>query len=138
MSEESRRRPLKVVPALSAVAVAVGLTLYFVSDQGGCIPETCGQVVGSTLRTLHAAQEASFARDSAYATEWEALEIYVAPEVTLELLYADPRGWSARATHGDLPDMSCVMWDGDVPSAPLTERGMTAQEPARLYCDFPT
>ena len=130
-------RKLKILSGVAVIAAAA-LTLRAVARAGECAPETCGFDVGSTLRNLQALQEIHRAEHARFATALDELRLEVSPDVSIDLLHAQPDGWAARGRHRELEGASCVLWEGAVPVPPATDRGLVAKEPSRLYCDFPT
>jgi hypothetical protein len=74
------------------------------------------------LRKLGQAQTAYFGTQSTYSRRVETLPLQYGWQrgVSVTLIYADQRSWSARATHEALPDKSCVVWFGKPLSRPIT------------------
>ena len=75
------------------------------------------------LRKLNEAQVAYFGTQGMYSRRLERLPLQFGWQrgVTVTLLHADQRSWSARATHASRPGKSCVVWFGSPPTRPTTE-----------------
>ena len=75
------------------------------------------------LRNLAQAQAAYFATQGSYSLRPDRLQLQFAWQrgVSVTLLKADRRSWSARATHDARPGRSCVIWYGSPSSRPVTE-----------------
>lgn len=75
------------------------------------------------LRNLTQAQTAYFGTQGVYSRRAEQLQIQFAWHrgVSVTLLHADRRSWSARATHIARPGKSCVVWYGSPSTRPATD-----------------
>jgi hypothetical protein len=75
------------------------------------------------LRKLGEAQLAYFGTQGRYSSGVERLPIQFIWQrgVSVTLLHADRRSWSARATHASRPGKSCVVWFGAPARRPATE-----------------
>jgi hypothetical protein len=74
------------------------------------------------LRKMVQAQTAYFGTQNTYSRRVETLPLQFGWQrgVSVQLIHADQRGWSARATHQALPDKSCVVWFGKPLRRPMT------------------
>jgi hypothetical protein len=75
------------------------------------------------LRNLAGAQEAYYAIQGIYSRRPELLQLQFGWQrgVTVTVLQADRRSWSARATHASRPGKSCVVWFGSPQTRPVTQ-----------------
>jgi hypothetical protein len=90
------------------------------------------------LRNLGRSQDTYYGLQGVYSrrTEPFALQYLWHRGVSLTILTADSRSWSAKATHAARPGKSCVIWFGPVPKKPATERQQRVPEqPATPVCD---
>jgi hypothetical protein len=74
------------------------------------------------LRKLAQAQIAYFGTQNTYSRRVETLPLQYGWQrgVSVTLIHADQRSWTARATHVAAPDKSCVVWFGKPPRRPRT------------------
>ena len=74
------------------------------------------------LRKLAQAQTAYFGTQGAYSRRVETLPLQFGWQrgVSVTLIHADQRSWTARATHEARPDKSCVVWFGRPLRRPMT------------------
>jgi hypothetical protein len=74
------------------------------------------------LRKLALAQTAYFGTQGTYSRRVETLPLQFGWQrgVSVTLIHADQRSWTARATHEARPGKSCVMWFGKPLSRPAT------------------
>jgi hypothetical protein len=90
------------------------------------------------LRKLALAQTAYFGTQGTYSRRVETLPLQFGWQrgVSVTLIYADHRSWSARATHEALPGKSCVVWFGKPLRRPTTEaQQMVPQRAGVPACD---
>ena len=90
------------------------------------------------LRNLSRSQDTYLGLQGVYSrrTDPFALQYLWHRGVTLTLLSADSRSWSAKATHAARPGKSCVVWFGPVPKKPATEsQQRVPEQPATPVCD---
>jgi hypothetical protein len=75
------------------------------------------------LRKMGEAQRAYFGTQGRYSSGVERLPIQFIWQrgVSVALLHADRRSWSARATHASRPGKSCVVWFGEPARRPVTQ-----------------
>ena len=75
------------------------------------------------LRKLANAQTAYLGTQGTYSRQVETLPLQYGWQrgVAVTLIYADPRAWTARATHAGAPGKSCVVWVGRPIKRPYTE-----------------
>jgi hypothetical protein len=91
----------------------------------------------SDLRAVTIAEEEVVHREGRYETWLEKLSITPSTGVKLELIHPTPDGWSAVARHPLLPGMSCVVFAGDVPAPPATQKQGRRGGPGDIVCDDP-
>lgn len=74
------------------------------------------------LRKLGEAQAAYFGTQGMYSRQISRLPLQFGWQrgVSITLLHADQRSWTARATHESRPGKSCVVWFGSPPTRPAT------------------
>jgi hypothetical protein len=74
------------------------------------------------LRKLAHAQVAYFGTQGTYSRRVETLPLQYGWQrgVSVTLIHADQRSWTARATHVARPNKSCVVWFGKPPRRPIT------------------
>jgi hypothetical protein len=74
------------------------------------------------LRKLAYAQTAYFGTQGTYSRRVETLPLQFGWQrgVSVRLIHADQRSWTARAKHEALPDKSCVVWFGRPLRRPIT------------------
>ena len=74
------------------------------------------------LRKLAQAQTAYFGTQGTYSRRVETLPLQFGWQrgVSVTLIHADRRSWTARATHDARPDKSCVVWFGRPLRRPMT------------------
>jgi hypothetical protein len=74
------------------------------------------------LRKLAQAQTAYFGTQGTYSRRVETLPLQFGWQrgVSVTLIHADQRSWTARATHAARPDKSCVVWFGKPLRRPIT------------------
>ncbi len=74
------------------------------------------------LRKLAQAQTAYFGTQGTYSRRVETLPLQFGWQrgVSVTLIHADQRSWTARATHEARPDRSCVVWFGRPLRRPMT------------------
>lgn len=90
------------------------------------------------LRNLVRSQEAYHATQGTYARRIEplALQYFWQRGVTVSILSADARSWSARASHAAQPGKSCVIWYGQVQTRPVTDGRQRSPERSGIpACD---
>ena len=101
-------------------------------------PPTAAEVLTmlrSDLRALTAAQEGALHQTGRYKTELEPLQLTPSVDVRVELTYATIEGWSAVATHPRLPGLSCVVYAGEVPTTPTTQKQGRRGGVGEVVCD---
>ena len=89
----------------------------------------------SDLRALTIAQEGVVHATGNYETQLERLPFTRSDGVVLQLVHATPDGWGAVATHPSLSGVSCVVFAGNVPTPPLTQREGRRGSPGEVVCD---
>jgi hypothetical protein len=74
------------------------------------------------LRKLGQAQTAYFGTQGTYSRRVETLPLQFGWQrgVSVTLIHADQRSWTARATHEARPEKSCVVWVGRPLRRPIT------------------
>ena len=81
----------------------------------------------SDLRNLSASQESYFYYNETYTPDASALNFDATKGVTLTIVEATPRGWSARTTHPAAAPLTCAVFYGDAALvAPATAEGQVA------------
>ena len=83
-------------------------------------PEELVTMLRSDLRALTAAEEGAIHRTGEYESHLDQLLLTPSPGVQIDMLSATGDGWSAMATHPELPGVSCVVFAGDVAQRPAT------------------
>jgi hypothetical protein len=91
----------------------------------------------SDLRAVTIAEESALHQTGQYETILERLQLTPSPGVHVELLHPTGNGWSAVATHNGLPELSCVVFAGDVPAIPATRRQNRRGTVGEVVCDQP-
>jgi hypothetical protein len=90
------------------------------------------------LRKLALAQAAYFGTQGTYSRRVETLPLQFGWQrgVSVTLIHADQRSWTARATHEARPGKSCVMWFGKPLRRPITAaQRMVPQRAGVPACD---
>jgi hypothetical protein len=90
------------------------------------------------LRKLAQAQTAYFGTQGVYSRRVETLPLQFGWQrgVSVRLLHADQRSWTARVTHEARPGKSCVVWYGKPPHRPATAaQQKIPQRPGLPACD---
>jgi hypothetical protein len=90
------------------------------------------------LRKLALAQTAYFGMQGTYSRRVETLPLQFGWQrgVSVTLIHADQRSWTARATHEARPGKSCVMWFGKPLRRPATAAQQTVPQRAGVAaCD---
>jgi hypothetical protein len=90
------------------------------------------------LRKLALAQTAYFGTQGTYSRRVETLPLQFGWQrgVSVTLIHADHRSWTARATHEARPGQSCVMWFGKPLRRPATtSRHIVPQSAGVPACD---
>lgn len=90
------------------------------------------------LRKLAQAQTAYFGTQGVYSRRVETLPLQFGWQrgVSVRLLHADQRSWTARVTHEGRPGKSCVVWYGKPPHRPATAaQQKIPQRPGVPACD---
>ena len=90
------------------------------------------------LRKMGEAQAAYFGTQGMYSRSVERLPLQFGWQrgVTVTLLHADRRSWSARATHSARPGKSCTVWYGTPDRRPATQAQQKVPErPGVPVCD---
>jgi len=78
----------------------------------------------SDLRNLSASQEDYFYYNETYTPDASSLNFATTNGVTLTIMEASPRGWSARTTHPAAAPLTCAVFYGDAAQvAPATAEG---------------
>jgi hypothetical protein len=98
-------------------------------------PDEILTMLRSDLRALTAAQEGALHQTGRYKTELAPLQLTPSVDVRVELLYATIEGWSAVATHPRLPGLSCVVYAGEVPVPPTTQKLGRRGGVGEVVCD---
>ena len=81
----------------------------------------------SDLRNLSSSQESYFYYNETYSPDVSALNFDATKGVTLTIVEASPRGWSARTTHPAAAPLTCAVFYGDAALvAPATAEGQVA------------
>ena len=91
----------------------------------------------SDLRAITIAEESALHKNGVYETTLERLQLTSSPGVRVELVHPTGDGWTAVATHGALPEMSCVVYAGDVSPLPTTRKQGRHGGAGEVMCDQP-
>jgi hypothetical protein len=125
----TQRRPAPPpVPAPTRVAVA---------PAPPPTPDEITEMLRSDLRAVTAAQEGALHTTGEYRTRFEQLQLTPSPGVRVEFVQATIEGYSAVATHPDLPGISCVVYAGDVKNPPVTRKLGRRGTVGEVVCDQP-
>jgi len=127
------------------LALMVGIAIYFISTRMDSAEELIepalsapGQAQTATLtsdlRTLVNVQSMYEAIEGTFASQLTVLEFSGSAGVTVRMIEASARGFSAEATHPSDPNGSCVVFVGDV-AAPSTRGGTVATAARTPVCD---
>ena len=123
----AQRRPTPPVPAPTRVAAAPTPP-----------PPTADEILTmlrSDLRAVTAAQEGALHTTGEYRTRFEQLFLTPSPGVRVELVNPTIEGYSAVATHPGLPEISCVVYAGDVTNPPATRKLGRRGSVGEVICD---
>lgn len=116
-----------VVAIVISILAAIALV-----QLGGARDRTQLATLQSDLRVLATHQEIHHQRHMQYADNATALSEYSPSEVTvLEVTFASPMGWAARATHVSIPYLRCGVYWGDAPP----EEGEPAELEGVINCE---
>lgn len=101
-------------------------------------PPSASQAVMISLRKLGHAEERYLETRMRYAGSVDSLKFAPEPGVTVEIISASPRGWSARGMWDKSPGRSCVVYFGyttDV-KPPITDfEGRRPKQEGEPACD---
>lgn len=101
-------------------------------------PPNASQSVRQSLRSLAQAEERYFESRMRYATSVDSLKFRPEPGVTVEVITATARGWSAKGSWDKSPGKTCVVYFGyttDV-KPPITEfEGRRPKREGEPVCD---
>lgn len=101
-------------------------------------PPSATQAVTLSLRSLARAQESYFERRMRYAVSTDSLRFTPEPGVTVQVISASARAWSARGMWDKSPGKSCVVYFGyasDI-KLPITEfEGRRPKRELEPACD---
>lgn len=109
-------------------------------------PDSALGAMKQRLRHLVAAQEGYWLNHGTFTTDVSVLDMHVTGLARRDLaavavIFAGGRGWSAIATHGSLPERSCVVFVGEtdhLPRVPATLHAKKkAEQPGVPVCDTP-
>jgi hypothetical protein len=100
-------------------------------------PDEIIEMLRSDLRAVTAAQEGALHTTGQYKTQFEQLQLTPSPKVRVEFVRPTIEGYSAIATHPDLPGVSCVVYAGDVASPPSTRKNGSHGGVGEVVCDRP-
>ena len=98
-------------------------------------PDEILTMLRSDLRAITAAQEGALHTTGEYRTRFEQLQLTPSPGVRVEFVNPTIEGYSAVATHPDLPGISCVVYAGDVSSPPATRKLGRRGSVGEVVCD---
>ena len=98
-------------------------------------PDEILSMLRSDLRAVTAAQEGALHTTGEYRTRFEQLQLTPSPGVHVEFVNPTIEGYSAVATHPDLPGVSCVVYAGDVRNAPATRKLGRRGTVGEVVCD---
>jgi hypothetical protein len=91
----------------------------------------------SDLRAVTAAQEGALHTTGEYKTRFEQLQLTPSPGVRVDFIQPTIEGYSAVATHADLPGISCVVYAGDITNPPVTRKLGRRGTVGEVVCDQP-
>jgi hypothetical protein len=98
-------------------------------------PDEILTMLRSDLRAVTAAQEGALHTTGEYRTRFEQLQLTPSPGVRVEFIQPTIEGYSAIATHPDLPGVSCVVYAGDVKIPPVTRKLGRRGSVGEVVCD---
>lgn len=98
-------------------------------------PDEILTMLRSDLRAVTIAEEGAIHRTGEYETDLTRLALTPSAGVRVALLYATGDGWSATASHPSLPGITCVVFAGDVPSRPMTQKQGRHGAAGDIVCD---
>ncbi len=101
-------------------------------------PPNASQSVLLSLRSLARAEEHYFESHMRYASHVDSLKVTAEPGVTLEVISATARGWSARGSWDKSPGKTCVVYFGTTSDVkpPITEfEGRRPKREGEPVCD---
>jgi hypothetical protein len=144
------RRPLAVL--LVVLGLAAGSLSAQTSDVTGPPASPSTEVAAAlvkdmyaSLRNLIVSQENFYSNRNEYGhtlslTDTAQVQIVPRPGVTLTLTYVTRNAWTARATHPDLPGLSCVIFIGKIPPSrqlKTRDKDRVPEEDGVPVCDDP-
>ena len=100
-------------------------------------PDEILTMLRSDLRAVTAAQEGALHTTGAYKTRFDQLLLTPSPGVLVDFVQPTIEGYSAVATHPDLPGISCVVYAGDVRNPPVTRKLGRRGTVGEVVCDQP-
>ncbi len=98
-------------------------------------PDELLTMLRSDLRAVTAAQEGALHTTGEYKTRFEQLQLTPSPGVHVEFIQPTIEGYSAVATHPDLPGVSCVVYAGEVRNPPVTRKLGRRGTVGEVVCD---
>ena len=101
------------------------------------IPDEILTMLRSDLRALTIAEEEAVHETGRYVSRLDSLHITRTAKVDLQMIRASADGWSAMASHPDLPGLSCVVFAGSVSAAPVTQKDQRHAPAGEIACDAP-
>jgi hypothetical protein len=88
-----------------------------------------------TLRRLVAVEEAFFAENGVYTTDFERMGFRPEGESEVRFIWVKRDGWGARGTHAGIKGKDCVVFVGRATSAPATQKYGRRSRAGAIVCD---
>jgi len=124
---ESRQGGFTLIELLIVVVIIGILAAIAVPKFGSTKGKAYVSQMKSDLRNLAVAQEAYFYDNTTYTTSLVALQVVPSGGVTITVTEETGAGWSATATHSELPAAQCaVIMGAAAPVGPATQEGLIA------------
>jgi hypothetical protein len=99
---------------LVTVSVALASPLQGQTASAAAWQASPAALLKNTLRSVAAAQARYYVTNRTYAPSADRLALRAESGVRIEILGASANGWQAKATYGDQPGRSCVIFEGSV------------------------
>lgn len=120
----STRKGFTLVELLIVVVILGILAAIAVPKFRNTKGKAYAATIKSDLKNLASIQEAYFYFNETYGSTLNQLNFGSTDGVTITILEADGRGWSATATHPSSWPLTCAIFYGDAaPPAPATKEG---------------